>query len=169
MINFTATIQKFDKQGEKTGWTFIEIPEAVAAAIKPGYKKSFKVKGKLDACKIAQVTILPMGGGVYILPLNATMRKAIGKSKGATINAQLQEDAKGYELNAALMSCLADEPEALVFFNSKPPSHQRYYSKWIDSAKTTATQTKRIALVVTSLLKKMDFGEMLRSQKSSAL
>ena len=63
------------------------------------------------------------------------------------------------------MECLQDEPSALAFFKSKPASHQRYFSKWIESAKTEATKTKRIAMAVSSLAKQMDYGEMLRSQK----
>ena len=45
MIHFNAVIKKFNEQGEKTGWTYIEIPEEIASKIKPGYKKSFRVKG----------------------------------------------------------------------------------------------------------------------------
>ena len=30
MLSFTANIQKFDKQGEKTGWTYIVVPEKIA-------------------------------------------------------------------------------------------------------------------------------------------
>lgn len=29
MITFTATILKFSKQGEKTGWSYIEIPAGI--------------------------------------------------------------------------------------------------------------------------------------------
>ena len=44
MIQFKAIIKKFNEQGEKTGWSYIEVPEEVASKIKPGYKKSFRVK-----------------------------------------------------------------------------------------------------------------------------
>lgn len=165
MISFTTIIRKFNKKGEKTGWTYIEIPPDLADELKPGNKKSFRVKGKLDAFAIEQVAILPMGDGNFILPINAGMRKSIAKKEGAMINVKLQEDKKEYQLNAEFMECLADEPEGLKFFTSKPASHQRYYSKWIESAKTEVTKTKRIAIAVSSLAQKMDFGEMLRSQK----
>ncbi|MGE5108027.1 MAG: hypothetical protein ACM3H8_10810, partial [Sphingobacteriales bacterium] len=35
MITFTAVIKRFDKQGEKTGWTYIEIPSDIADKIMP--------------------------------------------------------------------------------------------------------------------------------------
>ncbi len=165
MIKFITAILKFNKQGEKTGWTYIEIPAILAQQLLPGYKKSFRVKGKLDEHTIQQVALLPMGQGNFILPLNAAMRKAIGKRKGAKLEVQLLLDKSVYELNKELMECLADEPAALEFFKSKPLSFQHYYSKWIESAKTDVTKAKRIAMAVSSLALKIEFGEMLRNQR----
>jgi hypothetical protein len=165
MVSFSTTILKFDKQGEKTGWTYIVVPEKIAAQLKPGCKKSFRVKGKLDNHTIEQVALIPMGEGDFIIPINARMRKATGKGKGAILQVQLREDKKEYQLNAEFMECLEDEPVAMEFFKSKSASYQRYYSKWIESAKTEATKTKRIALAVSSLAKKMEYGEMIRSQR----
>ena len=39
MVHFITTILKFDKQGEKTGWTYIEIPADIAEQLKPNNKK----------------------------------------------------------------------------------------------------------------------------------
>ncbi len=167
MIMYTTTILKFEQQGEKSGWTYITIPAELAEKLKPGFKKSFRVKGKLDDHPIEQTSLLPMGDGNFIMPLNGAMRKAIGKRKGAQLQVQLVEDMVPYQLNAEFLECLADEPRALDQFNSMPMSHRNYYSKWIDTAKTEPTRTKRIALAVTSLAHKIDFGEMLRSQKKN--
>jgi len=65
------------------------------------------------------------------------------------------------------MECLADEPKALAFFNDFVPSHKRYFSNWIESAKTEPTKTKRITQTITALLKGFDFGQMLRSLKQT--
>jgi hypothetical protein len=166
MITFTTAIHQFDKKGEKTGWSYIEVPADIAEQLKPGCKKSFKVKGKLDAFGIKQVALLPMGDGNFIMPFNADMRKGTGKKKGAMIKVQLTEDKKEYELNKDLMECLADEPAAMVFFKTKTRSFQNYYSKWVESAKTEATKAKRIAMAVSSLAKKIEFGEMLRMERN---
>ncbi|HYJ64643.1 MAG TPA: DUF1905 domain-containing protein [Parafilimonas sp.] len=85
MVKFTTTILKFNEQGEKTGWTYIEIPADIAQQIKPNNKKSFRVKGKLDNYAIKSIALLPMGNGNFIMPLNAAMRKATGKRKGAML------------------------------------------------------------------------------------
>ncbi len=165
MIGFFTTILKFDNHGEKSGWTYIAVPAAIATQIKPGNKISFRVKGKLDSHFIRQTALLPMGDGDFILPLNAALRKALAKNRGAEVLVQLEEDKEPYTLNQHFMECLEDEPPALEFFNTLAPSHQRYFSKWIDAAKTPQTLTKRIAMAVTALSKKMNYGEMIRSSK----
>ncbi len=165
MIQFTATMHRFEKQGEKTGWTYIEIPQDLAQKLKPGNKKSFRVKGKLDDYKISGVSLLPMGGGAFIMAVNAAMRKGIGKKHGAMVKVQLEEDKKPYQLDKDFLECLQDEPKAYEIFNAMPRSFQNYYSKWIESAKTESTKTKRIAHAVSSLAKHMNFSEMLRSMQ----
>ena len=165
MIRFTATIQKFDKQGEKTGWTYVLIPAEIAQQLKPGNRRSFRVKGKLDKHKIEKAALLPMGEGDFILPINNDMRKGTGKTQGMKLEIHLEEDKEEIKLDEDMMACLADEPDALRFFNTLAPSHQKYFSKWIQSAKTEATRSKRIAHTVTAMCYGQDYGTMLRSLK----
>ena len=165
MIKFTATIHQFAQQGEKTGWSYIEIPVDLAQKLKPGNRKEFKVKGKLDNYSITRVSLLPMGGGKFIMPVNAKLRKATGKRKGAMLKVELHEDKSAFVFNKDFMACLKDEPVAINFFKTLPGSHQRYFSKWIDDAKTDLTKTKRIAQAVTALSKKHGYGEMLQALK----
>lgn len=169
MIQFTTTLKRFEKQGEKTGWTYIEVPADLAQKLKPGNKKSFRVKGKLDQFKISAVALMPMGGGAFILPVNGDMRKGTGKRFGAMVKVQLEEDKKGYVFNKDFMDCLADEPAAIEHFRSLTDGHQRYFSKWIDSAKTDETKAKRIAQAVTALSKKQGYPEMIRSNNKKNL
>ena len=166
VVTFTTTIQKFDKQGEKTGWTYIVVSAAIATELKPGNKKSFRVKGKLDKHAINGIALIPMGGGDFIMALNADMRKAIGKNKGALLKVQLATDDVPYQINATFMECMEDEPASLTYFKSLPMSHQHYFSKWIEAAKTEQTKVKRIAQAVSALSRKMGFPEMLRAKKS---
>jgi hypothetical protein len=165
MVKFSTTILKFDQQGEKTGWTYITIPAKIAQQLKPGNKKSFRVKGKLDDFAITKVSLLPMGEGDFIMPLNAVVRKGIRKQKGAMVKVQLSIDASPILPPSELIECMADEPEALQYFNSLPQSHRNYFTKWIDSTKTDTTKAKRIALVIKTMIRKMDFGAMLREDR----
>jgi hypothetical protein len=169
MIHFTTTIKKFGSMGEKTGWSYIEIPAAIAQQIKPGYKKSFRVKGKMDDYQFNQTSLLPMGEGDFIIPLNATIRKGIRKGVGATLTISIEEDTSPFEYNQDFMECLKDEPDAIAFFRTLPGSHQKYFSKWIDSAKTAPTKAKRIAQAVTALSRKQGYAEMIRSLKAQKM
>lgn len=166
MIKFSTSIQRFDKKGEKTGWSYIEISARQAAQLKPSTKTSFRVKGKLDSHAIKQVALIPMGDGAFIIPFNATFRKATGKKHGDKLTVQLEEDKAAFQMSADFIACLEDEPLALRYFKTLTGSHQRYFSKWIDSAKTDATKAKRIAMAVNALARNMGYPEMLRESKT---
>ncbi len=166
---FKASLKKFGSMGEKTGWTYIDIPLKVSEALKRGVKKSFRVKGTLDDFTIEKTALIPMGDGHFILPVNGAMRKGIKKIAGAEVRIAIEADDAELKLYPGLLECLKDEPAAWKHFNSLPVSHQHYYSKWIESAKADATRVKRIAIVVSGLARKMDFGEMLREERANKL
>jgi hypothetical protein len=166
MIKFTATLLKFDKQGEKTGWTYIEIPADLAQKLKPGNKKIFRVKGWLDSFAISSIALLPMGEGNFVMPVNAEMRKGVGKRKGAQISVQLEVDDAPILPPADFVACLDDEPKAMEFYKTLSKSHRNYFTKWIESAKTEPTKAKRIAQSVNALSKGHHFGIMLRTLKA---
>lgn len=161
---FETRILRFGEQGEKTGWTYIEVPVDCTDALCPRVKKSFRVKGFLDKHTIKGVALIPIGAGQYILPINATMRKALAKSEGATIKVQLVLDKEEYVQHALMLECLQEAPIAQDAFNKMPRSHQNYYSKWIESAKTMVTQEKRIVMMISALERGLDYGAMLREQ-----
>ena len=165
MVRFSAPIQKFGSQGEKTGWNYIVVPAAATKKLNPGVKKSYRVKGKLDEYPIEKTALVPMGGGDFILAINAAMRKATGKRFGATLKVELELDTAPILPPAELLECMEDEPEALKYFNSLPQGHRNYFTKWIESARTDSTKAKRSALVIKTMLRKMDFGAMLREER----
>lgn len=165
MIRFKATLKKFTSKGEKSGWTYLEVPFDLAGQLLPGNKKSFRVKGKLDRYSFEGISLLPMGEGNFLMAVNATIRRAIKKQKGDTVDVQMEADKKEKKLSAVFLECLEDEPKALIFFKSLPPGHQRYFSNWIDSAKTDATRAKRIAQAINGLALGLGFGEMIRKNQ----
>jgi Domain of unknown function (DUF1905)/Bacteriocin-protection, YdeI or OmpD-Associated len=169
MIKFTTTIKKFEKKGEKTGWTYIPFSGKIANQLNSGSKVSFRVKGKLDGHPIAAKALLPMGGGEFILPIKSDIRKMIGKEKGDKVTVEVELDSKPLELSKDLMKCLKPEPEALKFFKAMPPSHQHYFSKWIEDAKTIDTKTKRITMTVVAMANKMMYNEMMRAYRDGTI
>jgi hypothetical protein len=166
MIKFKTTIQKFGKKGEKTGWSYIVFTSAAARKLKAS-KVSFRIKGRLDGHFVEGLALLPMGEGDFILPLNAAIRKTIGKKSGDRVTIEMELDSRTLLLSADLMKCLKAEPEALAFFKSLPKSHQNYFSKWIESAKTAQTKARRIVQTVIATANKQGYGEMLRSYRNT--
>lgn len=168
MASYNTTILKFDKKGEKTGWTYIEVPADIAEQIKPKTKISFKVKGKIDQCKIKKISLLPMGQGNFIIPLNAEMRKQIRKKEGGMVSVNLIEDKEEYKIDNELIECLKDDPAAWKMFSGFTRGTQNYYSKWVQSAKTEATRVKRITMAVSALSRGVEFGAMLKEKSRSS-
>ncbi len=165
MICYQTIIKKFGAKGEKTGWTYIEIPAKISQQIYPNNKKSFRVKGKLDALEISGMALIPMGEGDFIMALKADVRKKIRKVHGAILKVELEHDKAEYQLDADFVECLEDDANAKEYFYAQPKSHQNYFSKWIEAAKTLETKAKRITKAVSALSRKMNYAEMLREGK----
>lgn len=166
MIRFTTTLERFGQQGEKTGWTYIALSAEQAGQLKPGCRSSYRVRGRIDDLPLNGVALVPMGEGAFILAVNASMRKLLRKEKGATVRVELDVDDTEFTIPADISDCLADEPAALQFFNTLPPGHQRYFVRWIESAKTEATRAKRIAQMVNALALQLGYPEMIRAAKA---
>lgn len=166
MIRFTATVDKFDKNKDKTGWMYLEFSAKQAHQLKPNTKVSFRIKGTLDAFPIEKTSLLPMGDGKFILPFNAAMRRGTGKKTGDKIKVVCEADDRKPTLSKDLLACLKEDPVALKFFNALPLSHKNYYSKWIDSAKTASTKTRRLVALVNGFARHLPFTEILRQSRN---
>ena len=169
MLQFTTKILRFNKQGEKTGWTYILVPASLAAQLVPGNKKGFRVKGFLDNYPFGGISLLPMGDGNFILTLNADLRKGIRKSKGAEVHVKMEVDTKAILPPKELLECLADEPVAMERFKILAKSHQNYFTNWINQAKTEPTKARRIAASINSLAKGLGFSEAVKSLRKDRM
>ena len=167
MLRFTATVYKFGQQGEKTGWTYISLPAHLAQELMPGNKKSFRVKGTLDGYSFKGAALLPMGGGDFIMAINATMRNAIRKGEGATIEIALEIDLEGTVMPPDFAAWLEEDEAAKKYFYSLPKSHQNYWIKWLDGVKTKEARLNRLTRAVAALANGFGFAQMLRAEKAS--
>jgi hypothetical protein len=137
MVEFDTLILQFDEKGEKTGWSYIDIPADIAQQLKPDNKQSFRVKGMFDGLAVSGLAMIPMGEGNFIIALKADIRKAIRKNAGAMLHVKLElHDDFKVDFPADLQACFDFEPETLDFFNSLPGSHRNYFINWINDAKT---------------------------------
>lgn len=166
MVEFDAMMLQFADQGEKTGWTYIDIPADIALQMKPDNKKSFRVRGMLDALSVRGMALMPMGEGNFIMALKADVRKQLHKNAGAMLHCKLEEDLDyKVDIPADLQECFDYEPEALEFFNSLAKSHREYFIKWINEAKTPETRAKRLVNTMNAMLRKWRFNVMLQEMK----
>lgn len=78
---FTATLTTENN----SGWTCVVMPDSGDFF---GTRKAVKVTGLIDGHQF-QATLLPIGDGTHMVPLNATLRKTIGKTLGDTATIQL--------------------------------------------------------------------------------
>jgi len=167
MIAYNTIIQQFGEMGEKTGWRYIEIPADIANQLKPGTKKSFRVRGMLDNLPVAGMALMPMGQGAFIMALKADIRKALRKDSGAILQVSLEEDTDyKVEIPDDLKDCFDFEPGAFEFFNTLAKSHREYFIKWINSAKTEETRAKRTVNTVNAMLRKWSYNQMIREMKN---
>jgi Domain of unknown function (DUF1905)/Bacteriocin-protection, YdeI or OmpD-Associated len=169
MISFSATIEKFGMQGEKTGWIYIPVTLETAVEIKPDNKKSFSVKGKIDELDINGIELIAMVEGFFIIPVNAAMRKKLNKTNGDSVYVQLQEDDDLNKLSIELLNAVNASPEAAAYFNALPPSHKNAYSTWIKAAKSEPVIAKRIAATLKACSLKMSYGDMMKANKEGKL
>ena len=169
MIHFKSEIERFEKMGDKTGWSYIFIPNAIADKIKPGCKVSFRVKGKIDNVEISGMATTPMGAGDFIIALKSELRKKLKKEAGANVEISLEDDKDfKIEMPEDLEICLSEEEHLIRNFLKQPKSHQNYYINWINQAKTEPTRTKRIVMTVKAMDKGQDFGAMIRESQGKS-
>lgn len=169
MVSFEAEIEKTHKEGEKYGWTYILIPVEVAQQINPGVKTGYRVKGKIGNHVCKQTGIMPVGGGKFMLALNAKMRKDISEKVGDKVLVSLELDTEEPPFSEELLEALTYDVTAENFFNALTKGNRRYFSSWVESAKTFETKSKRIFMTVEACAKGMKFGEMMHYYKKNQL
>ncbi|GGD99929.1 YdeI/OmpD-associated family protein [Planktosalinus lacus] len=140
LVHKDYLLQKFKGKG---GWTYAEIPE-----VSPGKNTPFgwvQVKGSIDGYPIEKYKLQPMGNGKLFLPVNAKIRKQIGKEAGDRVEVILFRDETPETVREELLLCLKVEPGALEAFQSLIPFKQNALTDWVYQSKTDTEKVNRIA------------------------
>src|SRR3954464_1567192 len=140
LYHFKSILYRYSSNGEKTGWTFVEIPGDIIPKLKLKDRKGFRIKGVIDDVKFEKLSTYPTKEKGFIIALNADLRKKLGKKEGAMVSVKFELDtAKNLE-SKELMACLKEDPEAYKRFKTLLPSHQNYHHRYVETAKGAATK-----------------------------
>lgn len=146
-INMQCVLQKMPGKG---GWTFAAIPEVLQNG--QNWFGWIKVDGTIDGHEIRNYHLMPLSEGVLFLPVNAKIRKIIGKGEGDTVHVILYSQSLPPVQENDFLLCLRDEPVAFLNYNNLPLPEQEKITEWIYSVKNDDLRVERIARSIDRLL-----------------
>ncbi|MCF8276249.1 MAG: YdeI/OmpD-associated family protein [Flavobacteriales bacterium] len=147
LVDKNYLLQKFSGKG---GWTYAAIPEVPKNPHTPfGW---VRVRGSIDGFRLEKCKLQPMGNGQLFLPVNATIRKKIGKEAGDTVHIILFEEEISEQIRLELRLCLENEPEEIrdTFYHLSDFLQDNYLG-WLQDAKTEEEKANRILKLIEEL------------------
>jgi len=147
---------------DMSNWTYVIIPEL--PSIYKARGGTIRVRGFIDSYELKQYNLLPMKDQRMFLPLNAAVRKKIGKKEGDYVHVVLYHDASPVVVPDDLLACLLDAPQAYAFFSSLSESNQKYYIDWIEGAKKMETKIERISKAIERLENRLKFYDWVKEE-----
>jgi hypothetical protein len=149
LFNAEVTLEKFPGKG---GWTFAPVG-LLPFKVKTHFG-NLKVCGQLDEVVLAEAHLMPMGKGLRFLPVNAELRKKLGKQAGDVVHMQLFVVEESEALSVSMedfTECLAEVPAALGAFQGLGESEQQAWLAWVTQAEGDEQRVARIEQALAQL------------------
>jgi hypothetical protein len=149
---FTAPLERMTG---RFAWHFVEFPHDVQELF--GKRGEVRVKAMINGVA-ADRALMPTKSGYHILILGGDLRKKAGiRRVGDQVSIELWLDPEPdrIEVPEALAETLDFIPEMKAAWEKLTPGMRRNMCYWVGSAKTAATQAKRVA----ELLRRLEAGD----------
>ncbi|WP_426058589.1 DUF1905 domain-containing protein [Hymenobacter sp. B1770] len=149
LFNAEVTLERFPGKG---GWTFAPVGQ-LPFKVKTHFG-NLKVCGRLDEVVLAEAHLMPMGKGLRFLPVNAELRKKLGKQAGDAVHLQLFVAEETEELAVSMADfaeCLAEVPAALGAFQGLAAAAQQAWLAWVTQAEGDEQRVARIEQAIVQL------------------
>lgn len=152
IYRFTAPLEKMNAQ---MAFMYVEVPLDVEREF--GTKGRVRVLGTVNGVAVDRA-LMPQKSGVHIIILGGEIRRA-AKIKGVDdpvyVELWKHPNPDELELPEALAETLDFLPEMKAAWDKLTPGMKRSMCYWVGSAKTEATQAKRVA----ELLRRFEAGD----------
>lgn len=137
---------------QKVGtWTVVYLPIDTKKIF--GRTGAIRVKGTIDGEPFSDCSLMPVKTGERLLAIKRTIRKAIRKEAGASIEIILEQDLSELVVSEELIEAMEASPEAKQLFDALAPSYRRNYVYYIEQSKRKETREKRAVDIVLALEK----------------
>jgi hypothetical protein len=149
---FTAPLEKMNAQ---MAFMYVEVP--IDVEMEFGTKGRVRVLGTVNGVAVDRA-LMPQKSGVHIIILGGDIRRAAKiKRVGDPVQVEFWKHPNPDELDLpeALAETLDFLPEMKAAWDALTPGMKRSMCYWVGSAKTEATQAKRVA----ELLKRFEDGD----------
>jgi len=151
-----------EKWPGKGGWTYAAVP-----GIPQNPKNPFgwvQVRGRIDDIEFENVKLMPMGNGQLFFPVNAALRKKIGKQAGDWVKLDLEPDDSVFTVPIEIMQCLEDNPAERKKFTTLSEGEQRKLSHWVYAVKSAEMREARIVALLNGLASNYTVTEIIEKK-----
>jgi hypothetical protein len=149
LFNAEVMLTRFPGKG---GWTYAPVGQ-LPFKVKTHFG-NLKVCGRLDEVVLEEAHLMPMGKGLRFLPVNAELRKKLGKQTGDVVHLQLfvVEEPNPLAISLAdFKECLAEVPAALRAFEALGAPQQQALLEQVAAAENEQQQVARVEAVIAQL------------------